>query len=209
MDIKKLLACAGQNITETLNQVDPEQIDALADALAKAKRVFISGWGRAGNVIRILGMDMSQLGKLVYCVGDNSTPSIHKDDLLVIGSGSGNTKTIAIIAKEAKDFGATVALISGAPADTSTIGQIADINVTVPRIKEHPFRRPNSNSKNKGLGERFELDLSPEEREQMAYDGVTGYYESAFALNEVIKQLVMVKIGGKMEDIIYYHNNLE
>jgi len=208
MDINKLLACAGQNIADGLKLVDPKQIEAIADALAKAKRVYTAGWGRAGNVIRILGMDMSQLGKTVYCVGDNSTPSIHEGDLLVVGSGSGNTKTIAIIAQEAKDYGATVAMISGAAPEDSVIGKIADINVTVPRIKTNPFRKA-VKSKNKGLGERVDFGLSAEEREQMAYDQVTGYYETAFALNEVIKQLVMSKIGGKVEDILYYHNNLE
>ncbi len=211
MDIKKLLANAGRNISETLNEIDPSQIDALADALAKANRVFTSGWGRAGNVIRILGMDMSQLGKIVYCVGDNSTPSIHEGDILVVGSGSGNTKTISLIAQQAKEYGATLALISGAPAGDSIIGKIADINVTVPRIqrvggdifKNHP------KTKNKGLGERYDLGLSDEMRETIAYETVTGYYETAFALNSVIKQLVMNKIGGKMEDTSFYHNNLE
>ena len=43
----------------------------------------------------------------------------------------------------------------------------------------------------------------------MAYDDVTGYYEASFALNEVIRKVVMEKIGAKSEDIMYYHNNLE
>lgn len=208
MDIKKMLACAGQNIADGLNLVDPEQVEALADALAKAKRVYTAGWGRAGNVIRILGMDMSQLGKLVYCVGDNSTPSIHEGDILVVGSGSGNTKTISLIAQQAKDYGATVAMISGAPAEDSIIGKIADINVMVPRVRPSAFSKI-PKSKNKGLGERFDLGLSEAERDELAYEEVTGFYETAFALNEVVKQIVMKKIGGKIEDIMYYHNNLE
>ncbi|MBQ5956925.1 MAG: hypothetical protein IJL46_05065 [Clostridia bacterium] len=48
--------------------------------------MFTAGWGRAGNVVRILGMNLSQMGKQVYCVGDNSTPSIQKDDILIINS---------------------------------------------------------------------------------------------------------------------------
>ena len=96
LDAKKLLDCAGKNIAEILNQVDPAQIEEIATALAEAKRVFTAGWGRAGNIIRILGMDMSQIGKVVFCVGDNGTPSAHPGDLLIINSGSGNTKTIAV-----------------------------------------------------------------------------------------------------------------
>ena len=210
LDITKLLDCAGKNIAETLNKVDPAQIEAIATAIAESKRVFTAGWGRAGNVIRILGMDMSQIGMLVYCVGDNGTPSIHPGDILLINSGSGNTKTIAVIAQQAKEQGAKVALISGAAPEDSIIGKIADINVTVPRLKKNNFRPPvDKNVKNKGLGERVDWGLSPEQREKMAYDDVTGYYESAFALNEVIRKVVMEKIGAKSEDIMYYHNNLE
>ncbi|PWL49293.1 MAG: hypothetical protein DBY39_01315 [Clostridiales bacterium] len=210
LDITKLLACAGNNVAETLNKVDPAQIEEIASAIAESKRVFTAGWGRAGNVVRILGMDMSQIGMLVYCVGDNGTPSIHPGDILLINSGSGNTKTIAVIAQQAKEQGAKVALISGAAPEDSIIGKIADINVTVPRLKKNDFRPPvNKNVKNKGLGERVDWGLTAEQREEMAYDDVTGYYESAFALNEVIRKVVMEKIGAKTEDIMYYHNNLE
>lgn len=210
LDITKLLACAGNNVAETLNKVDPAQIEEIASAIAESKRVFTAGWGRAGNVVRILGMDMSQIGMLVYCVGDNGTPSIHPGDILLINSGSGNTKTIAVIAQQAKEQGAKVALISGTAPEDSIIGKIADINVTVPRLKKNDFRPPvNKNVKNKGLGERVDWGLTAEQREEMAYDDVTGYYESAFALNEVIRKVVMEKIGAKTEDIMYYHNNLE
>ena len=210
LDAKKLLDCAGKNVAETLNKVDPAQIEEIATAIAESKRVFTAGWGRAGNVVRILGMDMSQIGMLVYCVGDNGTPSIHPGDILLINSGSGNTKTIAVIAEQAKEQGAKVALISGAAPEDSIIGKIADINVTVPRLKKNNFRPPVSkNVKNKGLGERVDWGLTAEQREEMAYDDVTGYYESAFALNEVIRKAVMEKTGAKTEDIMYYHNNLE
>ena len=210
MDTKQILIQAGNHVAEGLSKIDPAQVDAMAKGIAKANRVFVSGWGRAGNIIRILGMDMSQIGKTVFCVGDNGTPSAHPGDLLIINSGSGNTKTIAVLAQQAKEQGLKVALISGAAPDASIIGKIADINVTVPRLKNE-FRPPvdNSKSKNKGLGERMDWGLSDEQREEMAYTEVTGYYEAAFALNEVIRKFVMEKIGAKTEDIMYYHNNLE
>ena len=209
MDTKQILIQAGSHVAEGLSKIDPAQVDAMAKGIAKAKRVFVTGWGRAGNVAGILGMDMSQIGKVVFCVGDNGTPSAHPGDLLIINSGSGNTKTIAVLAEQAKEQGVKVALISGAAPDASIIGKIADINVTVPRLKSS-FRPPvNENSKNKGLGERVDWGLSQEQREQMDYEDVTGYYEAAFALNEVIRKFVMEKIGAKTEDIMYYHNNLE
>lgn len=65
------------------------------------------------------GMDMSQIGKVVFRVGDNNTPSIHEGDILLVMSGSGNTKTISIIAQEAKDFGAEVGLFLPVPSPSS------------------------------------------------------------------------------------------
>ena len=210
MDTKQILIQAGNHVAEVLSKIDPAQIDAMAKGIAKAKRVFVSGWGRAGNVAGILGMDMSQIGKVVFRVGDNNTPSIHGGDILLVMSGSGNTKTISVIAQQAKEQGAKVALISGAAPEDSIIGKIADINVTVPRLKKNDFRPPvDRTAKNKGLGVRADWGLSDEQREQMAYDDVTGYYEASFALNEVIRKVVMEKIGAKSEDIMYYHNNLE
>ena len=56
---------------------------------------------------------------------------------------------------------------------------------------------------------RVDWGLTPEQREELAYSNVTGYYEASFALNEVIRKRVMELIGAKDEDPMYYHNNLE
>ena len=84
IDMKKLLDCAGKNIAEILNSVDVDQIEAIAQEIAKAKRVYTAGWGRAGNIIRILGMNMSQIGMLVYPSRRRSSDQLrfrkHKDN---------------------------------------------------------------------------------------------------------------------------------
>ena len=213
MDTKQILIQAGSHVAEGLSKIDPAQVDAMAKGLAKAKRVFVTGWGRAGNVAGILGMDMSQIGKLVYRVGDNNTPSIHEGDILLVVSGSGNTKTISIIAKEAKDFGAEVGLIS--TSEQSIIGEIADYNVVIPKVdtpmnrimdKKRPQRDPKFKST---AGTRETWDLTAEEREQMTLDQMEITYQIAFVLNEVLQQKVMEEIGETFEAVHYYHNSLE
>ena len=213
MDTKQILIQAGNHVAEVLSKVDPAQVDALAKAIAKANRVFVSGWGRAGNVAGILGMDMSQIGKVVFRVGDNNTPSIQPDDILLVMSGSGNTKTISIIAKEAKDFGATVGLIS--TNANSSIGEIADYNVVIPRI-ETPMnkimatKRPPRDPKFKSTaGTRETYDLTPEEREAITLEQLELTYQAAFVLNEIIQHRVMEEIGETFEAVHYYHNSLE
>ena len=74
MDKLKRRQEMGKINAEILSAVDQNQIDELVDAIIAARRVFVSGWGRAGNIARILGMNMSQLGMNVFCVGDNNTP---------------------------------------------------------------------------------------------------------------------------------------
>ena len=213
MDTKQILIQAGSHVAEGLSKIDPAQVDAMAKGIAKAKRVFVTGWGRAGNVAGILVMDMSQIGKLVYRVGDNNTPSIHEGDILLVVSGSGNTKTISIIAKEAKDFGAEVGLIS--TSEQSIIGEIADYNVVIPKVdtpmnrimdKKRPQRDPKFKST---AGTRETWDLTAEEREQMTLDQMEITYQIAFVLNEVLQQKVMEEIGETFEAVHYYHNSLE
>lgn len=213
MDTKQILTQAGNHVAEVLSKIDPAQVDALAKAVAKANRVFVSGWGRAGNVAGILGMDMSQIGKVVFRVGDNNTPSIHEGDILLVVSGSGNTKTISIIAKEAKDFGATVGLIS--TSEQSIIGEIADYNIVLPRIEtpmtkimkdKSPPRDPKFKST---AGTHETYDLTAEEREAITLDQMELTYQAAFILNEVLQQKVMEELGETFEAVHYYHNSLE
>ena len=95
MDLTEQRKVQAQQISAIFQAIAQPQIDALVEAIMRTDRIFISGWGRAGNVARILGMNCSQLGKLVFCVGDNGTPAIQPGNLLIIVSGSGNTKTIS------------------------------------------------------------------------------------------------------------------
>jgi len=42
---------------EMLKSVDQAELDAMAQAILDAERIFVSGWGRAGNNIKILSMN--------------------------------------------------------------------------------------------------------------------------------------------------------
>ena len=131
-------------------------------------------------------MNCSQLGKLVFCVGDNGTPAIQPGNLLIIVSGSGNTKTISIICQQAKFHGATVALISGDA--NSTMGEMADINLVIPRRL----------SGEEGIDDDVIFEKRP-----------YAFYEVAFMLNDYISTCIRQKTGQTLEDVKRYHNNLE
>ena len=84
---------------------------------------------------KMLAMNLSQIGLSAYVVGDLaiSTPAIHKGDLLVINSGSGETGTMKVLAERAKDHGARLALVSSRAK--SSIGDLADCNVLITEPK--------------------------------------------------------------------------
>lgn len=80
-------------------------------------------------MIRACAMRLMQLGLTVYVPGEVVTPSIQKGDLLIVASGSGETATVALMAKKAKAIGAELALITIVP--DSTIGRLADLVIPV------------------------------------------------------------------------------
>jgi 6-phospho-3-hexuloisomerase len=81
-------------------------------------------------MLKAFAMRMMHLGYTVYVVGEVVTPAIKEGDLLLVGSGSGETRTVAVVAKQAKAFGASVAAITIFP--DSTIAGIADFTLIIP-----------------------------------------------------------------------------
>ena len=70
------------------------------------------------------------LGCNAYFVGEPTTPSIQKGDLLIIGSGSGETGSLVTMATKAKAQKADVALLTIYPE--STIGKLSTVVVSLP-----------------------------------------------------------------------------
>lgn len=114
----------------TLPRVSAELSDRLISAILEADKIFVSGAGRSGLVLKAFAMRLMHLGFQVHVVGETTTPSITPNDLLLIGSGSGTTSTLVVIANEARRSGAKVALITS--RTESPIGQVADIVLTIP-----------------------------------------------------------------------------
>lgn len=111
-------------------KVRQEDVRALAEACAKAKRIFIGGAGRSGFAARGFSNRLMHLGLTAYFVGEPTTPSIGEGDLLVVGSGSGTTASLVANSNKAKAAGAALATLTIFP--NATIGAKADVVVTIP-----------------------------------------------------------------------------
>lgn len=111
------------------SQISVEETEAFIEVLSNSQAVFIAGAGRSGYMARGFAMRLMHMGLKSYMVGDTGTTAISKDDVLVICSGSGETKSLVSMADKAKSLGAKVVLITINPA--STVGLLADFTVRI------------------------------------------------------------------------------
>lgn len=123
-----------KELETAVSAVKEEELLALADGLQKAEKIFCDGLGRSGLVCRAFAMRLMHLGMQSCCVGDTVTTAIGEKDLLLLCSGSGESKALISHAGKARDKGAKIALITGNPE--STLSRMADIRILIPAPKK-------------------------------------------------------------------------
>ena len=132
---REITTLVAHETAQCLQSVSPEQMDAAVEAIDGARRIFLAGAGRSGLVMRAFAMRLMHLGKTVHLVGDVTTPAIGEHDLLVIGSGSGNTAGLRTMAGQAKESGARILLFTIQP--DSPMGRLAEdiVQIAAPSPK--------------------------------------------------------------------------
>ena len=104
--------------------------ETLGQLVRRAERVFVVGQGRSGLVMRMFAMRLMHLGLTAFVVGEATTPAIGSEDLLIVGSGSGETEGAVAAARRAQKAGAKVAALTS--RSDSTLGRLADHVLLVP-----------------------------------------------------------------------------
>jgi 6-phospho-3-hexuloisomerase len=117
-------------IAAVLEQVDDRQAEALVGEILRANRIFAGGSGRSGLMVKAFVMRMMHLGLPVFVLGEIVTPAFHEGDLLIICSGSGETRGSVVMAEKAQQLGGRVSLIT--IAGGSTIGKFAVTELYIP-----------------------------------------------------------------------------
>ncbi|WP_460323714.1 6-phospho-3-hexuloisomerase [Paenibacillus sp. YSY-4.3] len=126
---RNLTAILGE-LDQAANEIAAEQLDQLMKAILSAERIFVAGAGRSGLMMRAFAMRLMHLGLEVYVVGETVTRSLGKGDLLLIGSGSGETRSLVPMAEKARSLEATVGALTLSPE--SSLGRLADLIVKLP-----------------------------------------------------------------------------
>ncbi len=121
-------------VEPVMGRMDQTQMKAAVCAICSAKRIFVAGMGRSGYMMRCFGMRLMQMGLTAFMIGDMATPSAQEGDLLIIGSGSGETASLKGYVKKAKQLKCRVLVLTGHPE--STLGREADVTVVLPVQEE-------------------------------------------------------------------------
>lgn len=130
MKCKALFEMILEELRGTLAKAEEGAIASFLDRITRANRLFLAGTGRSGFMVRSFAVRLMHLGFTTYVVGDTVTPSITAGDLLILGSGSGETGSLREMAQKARKLDVPIALVTASPQ--STIGKLADVVVSLP-----------------------------------------------------------------------------
>jgi 6-phospho-3-hexuloisomerase len=117
-------------VTKALAGVDPGECAAAVEALCSAGRVFVVGVGRVMLALQAFAKRLNHLGIPACHVGAIEEPAITSRDLLVVGSGSGESIVPVAVARKARSLGARI-LYLGSNMESAIAG-IAELRVRIP-----------------------------------------------------------------------------
>lgn len=133
-EVARNLGMIQNEIAASTAGIDETQLSVLAAHLRLAERVFVSGAGRSGLVLRMAAMRLMHLGLTVHVAGDTTTPAIGPNDMLLVASGSGTTSGVVKAAETAAKVGAPVCAITTDGA--SPLAALADALVLIPAAQK-------------------------------------------------------------------------
>jgi 6-phospho-3-hexuloisomerase len=171
---------------QTLGMIDEGQVHGMAGAIDSARRLYVAGAGRSGLIVKAFCMRCMHMGMSAYVVGETVTPAIERGDFLLIGSGSGETGTLAAIADKAKKLGVGIGLVTIFPE--STIGRKADHIIALP-------------------GTTFKSDRTPVATSIQPSGNL--FEQTMFLLLDSLVVLLLERRNIKREELSKLHANLE
>lgn len=181
-------SCAGvlDELRRTLDSIDPDSLERLTQAILEADQVFFVGVGRVLLSLQSVCKRLAHLGIRAHYVGEITEPAITKNDLLIVGSGSGASLFPLGIAKKARAAAdCTIVHIGSNP--NSEMKDIADFMVRIP------------------VRTKFYLEDEIDSCQIM-----TSLFEQAVLLvGDVLAKMIVERRQLDMKSLWQYHANLE
>ncbi|MCZ8967775.1 hypothetical protein OM343_15165 [Escherichia albertii] len=85
----------------TLGNISADEVERLIEMIEAAENVFFVGVGRVLLSLQAMAKRLAHLGIKTYVVGQITEPAITERDLLIVGSGSGESMFPLGIARKA------------------------------------------------------------------------------------------------------------
>ncbi len=134
MGTSRLEAVAAE-LASVIRSIKDEELKAVVQCIVKAPRIFVKGVGRSGFMMEAFAMRLMHLGFNVHVIGNATTPGASEGDLLIVGTGSGETGSLITYAQKARKLG--LKMITLTSFVDSTLGEMADevIQISSPTPK--------------------------------------------------------------------------
>lgn len=170
----------------TLGSIDPASLERLADEILKAEQVFFVGVGRVLLSLQSVCKRLAHLGIKTHYVGEITEPAITKNDLLIVGSGSGASLFPLGIAKKARSaVDCKIVHIGSNP--NSEMKDICDFMVRIP------------------VRTKFYLEDEIDSCQPM-----TSLFEQSLLLvGDILAKMIIERQNLDMKGLWQYHANLE
>lgn len=136
MEYKEIVQMILEEERTALLAVDPKTMEEFIGMVVSARKVFVVGVGRVELSLLAMVKRFNHLGIDANYVGAINEPAITKDDVLIVGSGSGETAIPVAIAKIARKYNAKIIHIGS--NTKSAVSSLSDLVVRIPcRTKLH------------------------------------------------------------------------
>ena len=184
-DYDKACIIVLEEINTVLEAVDGKKVEDMIEMICLAEKVFVVGVGRVLLMLKAFVKRLNHIGINANYVGAIDEPAITEKDVLIVGSGSGETVVSVAIAKVAKRHNARIIHI-GSNAKSS-VGEIADLFVRIPC--------------------RTKLNLEDEIASKQPMSSL--FEQSLLLLTDIIAYMIIKNKNLDIKTLWYKHANLE
>ena len=175
-----------KEIEDALEAADTAAIERLVEDISNAENVFFIGVGRVMMSLEAFAKRLSHLGVHTHCVGSVTEPAITDRDILIVGSGSGESIVPVVIARKAREVGVKRIIHIGSNPK-GAISAYADYMVRIP------------------VQTRLYLpDEIPSEQIMTSL-----FEQTLLILGDVISKMIVDTKGIDLKELWQYHANLE
>ena len=170
-----------------LEEVDENELKDFVEAIINAKHIFLAGAGRSGLAIRAFANRLMHLGLKVSVIGDVTASYAVNGDLLIIGSGSGETQSLVAMTQKAKKNGVNIAL--NTISSESTIAKLANVKFVLPGASPKVEDEKSMGTSIQPMG--------------------SSYEQLSFIIYDAVIMDLMNKLGENVDTMFSRHANLE